>query len=358
MMSVATHNAMLARRPGLRTLVITRSTFAGAGKHVGKWLGDNFSTWDHYRRSIAGMLGMATIYQVPMVGADICGYAADTTELLCSRWAMLGAFYPFMRNHNADTSISQEFYRWALTTQAAKNVLDIRYRLLDYIYTAFHEANLLGTPVVSPMWFKYPKDAATYPIDLQWFFGDSILVSPVTEENSTSVSIYLPKDIFYDFLTLAPIHGTGSQVTLTNISFTQIPVYIKGGAVLPLRAKSTMTTSELRNTDFEFVVAPGTDGTASGQLYIDDGVSITPKTATEVTMKYALNTLVVAGRFGFSTGVKTAGARFLNVAKAPSKVLLNGLPVSQKSVSYNAVTKVVDVVVGLPFTHGFTVTLL
>ncbi|KAJ7831415.1 hypothetical protein B0H14DRAFT_3872237 [Mycena olivaceomarginata] len=58
--------------------------------------------------------------------ADICGYAADTTDILCSRWAMLGAFYPFMRNVN-HTSISQEFYRWALTTQAAQNVLDIRY---------------------------------------------------------------------------------------------------------------------------------------------------------------------------------------------------------------------------------------
>ncbi|KAG6808712.1 hypothetical protein H0H92_003164, partial [Tricholoma furcatifolium] len=306
MMSTATHNAMLARRPGKRTLVITRSTFAGAGTKVGKWLGDNLSTWADYRTSIAGMLGFATVYQVPMIGSDICGFGDNTTENLCARWAMLGAFYTFMRNHNEDTSTSQEFYLWPSVTQAAKNAIGMRYRLMDYIYTAFHQANMDGTPVLQPVWFNYPKDSATYSIDLQFFFGDAILVSPVTQDDSTSVTFYLPDDIFYDFVTLAPVKGTGSMVTLDNVPFTEIPLHIRGGVVLPLRAQSTMTTTELRQQAFELVVAPGTDGTASGTLYIDDGVSVTQASTASLSFSYKDGKLDVQGMGQYDAGVDTS----------------------------------------------------
>ena len=193
-MGTATHAAMLARRPSKRPFIITRSTFSGAGHEVGKWLGDNVSTWKHYRNSISGILQFSSIYQIPLVGADVCGFWGNVTSNLCARWTTLGAFYPFYRNHNSDESKAQEPYLWPIVASAARKAIAIRYPLLDYFYTAMWRQSITGIPSLSPLFFVYPEDKKTWDMDLQYFYGPSILVAPVTH-NSTEVEIYLPKGI-------------------------------------------------------------------------------------------------------------------------------------------------------------------
>ncbi|KAI5776670.1 glycosyl hydrolases family 31-domain-containing protein [Geopyxis carbonaria] len=300
-MSTATYDAALARRPSRRPFIITRSTFVGAGTKVGKWLGDNLSTWHHYRNSISGVLSFASIYQIPLVGADVCGFGGNTTSTLCARWTTLGAFAPFYRNHNGDTSIPQEPYLWPIVASAAKNAINIRYAMLDYLYTALHRQSATGTPAVQPLWFQYPKDSKTYPLDLQYLYGPSLMVAPVTAENETSVAVYFPEDVWYDYHTHARV-APGNH-TLTDIDFDQIPLFVRGGSILPLRkATGAMTTAEVRERDFELLVFPGKNGEASGELYLDDGDSLVQKATSSVTFEYKKGKLSAKGSFGYKMG--------------------------------------------------------
>ena len=163
------------------------------------------------------------------------------------------------------------------------------------------------------------------------------------------MTFYLPNDRFYDFATLALVDGQGANVTLDNVNFTNIPLYIKGGAVLPLRATGAMTTAELRKTDFEFVVAPGLDGNATGSLYIDDGESIVQKATTAVAMTYQQRSLTVTGQFGYHADVKIARVLFLGVDKAPQKVEIEGRGHSGPApFSYDSKTKVLRAEVTVP----------
>jgi alpha-glucosidase len=281
---------------------ITRSTFAGSGSKVGHWLGDNNADWDHYRWTIAELQEFVALYQIPMVGSDICGYAGVTTDTLCSRWVFLGAFSPFFRDHQNMGESPHELYRTPMIAAAARAAIDIRYRLLDYAYTAMWTQTETGVPMLNPMFFEYPLDDNTVDLPYQFFWGSSIMVAPVTEENSTTVSVYMPNDLFYNFYTGAPVRGLGNTVTLTDIGYDTVPLYYKGGSIIPQRVASANTTMQLRQQDFEIVIAPDATGQASGTLYLDDGDSIEQPHTSVINFDYRGGEFSMTGKFDYDVG--------------------------------------------------------
>jgi alpha-glucosidase len=154
--------------------------------------------------------------------------------------------------------------------------------------------------LINPLFFAYPSDSNLFSNALQFLYGADILVSPVTEENSTSVTIYLPDDRFYAFDTWGVVEGAGAEVTLDDVDFTEIPLHVRGGAVIPLRAESALTTTEVRTKPFHLIVAPDRDGRASGKLYLDDGDSIKQPSTSEIEFTYDNGVLKVSGSFDYT----------------------------------------------------------
>jgi alpha-glucosidase len=151
----------------------------------------------------------------------------------------------------------------------------------------------------------YPSDGNTFAIETQFFYGPSLLINPVTQESSTSVSFYVPQGTWYDISTQKPVSGAGSTITYDNVDTSDI--LVAGGSIIPARVKGAMTTKALRDNDFELLVAPDAEGNARGTLYLDDGESLVQAGTSEIVFTWDGNKIKMTGTFGFSTrvGVKS-----------------------------------------------------
>lgn len=160
---------------------------------------------------------------------------------------------------------------------------------------------------------QYPSDGNTFAIETQFFYGPSLLINPVTQESSMSVSFYVPQDTWYDISTQKPVSGAGSSITYDNVGTSDIPILVKGGSIIPARNKGAMTTKALRQNDFELLVAPDADGNATGTLYLDDGESLEQAGTSEITFTLEDNRIKMNGAFGFPVNVAVKGITIYGV---------------------------------------------
>eukprot|EP00073_Rattus_norvegicus_P035843 XP_008761089.1 PREDICTED: LOW QUALITY PROTEIN: maltase-glucoamylase, intestinal-like isoform X1 [Rattus norvegicus] len=270
-MAIATEEAVKTVFPDKRSFILTRSTFAGSGKFAAHWLGDNTATWKDLQWSIPGMLEF-NLFGIPMVGADICGFAMNTYEELCRRWMQLGAFYPFSRNHNGQGYKDQDpasFGEDSLLLNSSRHYLNIRYTLLPYLYTLFYRAHSRGDTVARPLLHEFYEDSNTWDIDRQFLWGPGLLITPVLDQGAEKVKAYVPDATWYDYETGEQLAWRKQSVEM-ELPEDKIGLHLRGGYIFPTQQPAT-TTEASRKNPLGLIIALDKNKEAKGELFWDDG---------------------------------------------------------------------------------------
>jgi len=267
----AVYEGMLRQLPDRRPFILTRAGFAGTHRYAATWTGDNTQSWNHMRISIPQLLNLGLSGYV-FAGADVGGFIPSTSgaspELL-TRWMQLAAFTPLFRNHASNVSRNRE--PWAdgrEHEQIRRRAIEIRYRLLPYIYTGMEEASRTGTPLMRPMFLEFPAEPKLAPNAEQFMYGAALLVAPRVWEEPGGYDVTLPSGTWFDYWTGERSEG-GRTITV-DPPLATIPVYARAGSIVP-EQPVVQHTRQAPNGPLELRVFPGP--ACHGELYTDDGES-------------------------------------------------------------------------------------
>ena len=338
----ATYQGLLSVFPGKRPFIIGRSTFAGSGKWAGHWGGDNASKWAYMYFSIPQALSFS-LFGIPMFGVDTCGFNGNTDMELCSRWMQLSAFFSFYRNHNVLSALPQEPFRWEAVASASRTAMHIRYTLLPYMYTLFNDAHKTGSTVMRALAWEFPNEPQLAAVDTQFLLGPNILIIPVLEPQVDTVKGVFPGVIdgetWYDWYTGERVEAEAGVNTTIAAPLGHIPVFIRGGSVLPTQEPG-YTTTESRKNPWGLIIALSSDGAASGSLYVDDGESLEPSECLDISFAAQGGQLKADVQGEYKDTNALGNVTILGVSSAVSQVKLNGETIDQNKVTYNQTSSV------------------
>jgi alpha-D-xyloside xylohydrolase len=118
--------------------------------------------------------------------------------------------------------------------------------------------------------FDFPGDEEALKQDIEYMFGPSLLIHPVIQKGANTYKSYLPESAsgWYDFWTGKQY--AGKQYVETSVNLETIPVFIKGGSILPW-GPAKQYSSEKSDEPLALRIYPGADATFC--LYEDEGTN-------------------------------------------------------------------------------------
>jgi alpha-glucosidase len=232
-MARATQQGLLMQRPDARPVNMLRAGYAGTQRYAASWTGDNSSTWEHLRLSISMALNMG-LSGAPMTGPDVGGFFGNADGELFTRWLQAACLMPYYRGHSALGTGPHEPWAFGQPYEVINRMtIELRYRLLPYLYSVVAQAAEYGWPVIRPVFMAEPDNSALRTLDDSYLLGDGLLVAPVLEQGAVSRSVYLPDGgDWYDFWTNERFSG-GQQIEVTA-PLERLPLFVKAGTVLPM----------------------------------------------------------------------------------------------------------------------------
>jgi alpha-glucosidase len=280
--SRATYEGVLKLRPGERPFVLTRASYAGGARYAATWTGDNSASWNHLGMTVPNLLSLG-ISGFPFAGADVGGFGGTPDAALLTRWFEAAALQPLFRSHaEINTGPHEPWADGAEQEAIRRKFIELRYRLLPYIYTQFEHTARTGIPMMRPVFLNYPDEQKFYEDDRDFLLGDDFFVAPVVKESLDPERIEFPNGAWFDYWSGLPVPMDKALELRPRVD--ELPLFVRAGAIVP-EQPLVQYTDETPIGPLELRVYPGNE--CRGELYEDDGHSLDYRNGSFLRVQYS-----------------------------------------------------------------------
>ncbi|WP_236636859.1 glycoside hydrolase family 31 protein [Sinomicrobium soli] len=253
----------------MRGMNHTREGYAGIQRYPFIWAGDWPSEWQYFEPVITAGLNIG-MSGVGYWSHNMGGFEHVADPELYIRWCQFGFFSPVAHLFGMEHPNYKEPWNYGEEAQRIfKQYDDLRYSLIPYIYSTAYQNHKTGMPLMRALVLEYKDDPNVYTITDQYLFGESMLICPVTTKGAKTRIVYLPEGKWTNYWTGEQFDG--KQYLNVLCPLDQMPVFIKGGAIIPGQ-EVVQYVGEKDVDTITLDIYP--DGNSSFTLYDDDGKSL------------------------------------------------------------------------------------
>ena len=258
-----------------RPMIYGYNSRVAAHRYPVLYAGKSVVSWETLA-NIPYFNGRAANIGVSWWSHDIGGYFNGTEDNeLYERYIQLGTFSPILKlSADAGRFYKREPWRWNVQTYAiATEYLNLRHKLVPYIYSEAYKYYKFGIPIIQPVYYQYPELYDDTLYKNEYSFGSQFFVCPITSKkdlvmNRVIHKFFLPEGNWFNFRSGKKF--VGKKKIVSFFKDEEYPVFVKEGAIIPmaLHANRNDTTPP---KNMEIQIFPGKSN--SFKLYEDDGVS-------------------------------------------------------------------------------------